>query len=1597
MAAFRSLEIVTIILVFLSEQVCDRRCLALTDRIELIHSGVGDNNDLLVKSPLEAVSRETVNWSVDLVGKGTTNITAYPKQTFSCDVYAVGEQTLNAFPDTQEVDFVIQKCYRQLVDADVSSLLEVPDAAIINVTANFDDATTAGFQIQSGVSYEEGVKRLYPTTPEVFMGQYIQGKTVVSYTIDLDPAAVSMYDSKVVLGFSDDPANPLKDSITPDEAKTHYIYGFTTKVTKWSNAGKLSDFIDKESRYLTSYDSGEARAILPLSTFQPVSDRAVTYSPNTKALAPSFYRYTTIPIEKSNGTKVCQVDPWLEYLPAINSWGIRMTSDYNGSCKLPVAAFAGLTSATIEVKFKLKDSPTVNGHYLFWSDKLSASLDVSRTFTFGIGETTVTTPNTITDNLQTLLIRFDATHAEFLLDGEVIGSYTGDIALSSLTDFQLGGKDGDHYLNGWISSFKMASGWNDTLSAGTDVTLSYSIDATPSAWVNFYSSNYPSVTYTFKDTSVGNYGRTFIEDNDSYDEIVTYVTPVNTIDSKNIMGIVYGTSYLDQRLYYTETVKYGEPVTIDPTPDENNELLLDDFVDLNEWTQVTVNGADSTLKIDPMTSFNIPDRTNLMVQSFGTPEDSTLPYGPRITRSISGYANDVEIKFTQVRIPYNIGINGQTHLGTVAFQVLANDGDPLYSVVFGSKDIKDDPSAAVATARVIDETTGQIIGTPCDITSNYSGDLTITRTGDTMTVKYYSDGNVNMTLFDGKCSTVHIGNIAVEFLFKNTTSQLGFAMEPIDYAVGGVIVSDISPYIMVAEKTTDSTGNNVRLTWESQKNNAWTSPITDLQDDNLILDIPSLVQYTAPWSSDHIVVYGTVNGDSGFGKLDFSCDIPTFTPPSNATITGFQIVKTSVNSETSSTDSNGPFALMTMSIINNKIVASSSYSIVKPITVNSIRRTIHVGDPFSGLISADLKVATITRTTFPDISNYEYEVICDNAAIEMWTEVTGKNQYLNVWARRKAKDMEKWNPYVQKGHYYMNDEEFYLHSKQYRLPVTDGQFISVKKNVPVLLQNVQPDGSPIIAVSGGSVSSILEFFRNSPADDCEGQTIGLLGPRREYVSGQYAASLSASCLEGIRLKNEIPANFTISFVAAMPYSTSGRLFDITFEDGMFAWADVSRDSSGAYLLNFRLQAANDCYITGTRPFSTNGNPDAFACTFSFVAKADGSGKGVEMTHGFVGSYSSISNTYDDDGNGAPLVTGDVQGTPLKVKTMFIGCASDKTKQIDGWIDDIVITNNVDKLTIADYDFDEKFPIDKVYPVIPLRQVTFRDVEESFVSTGISTVDLSTKWDDILSGSLDVMIDGRPNTNWTMNDYTLSFADIISDDSVIDVKYKAMTWVDRLIATGKFTYYLMYTNVIDATVKINGVIVDPKSYTIDGNVLIFNEVPAQGSEILVEYKLNDAFIVDRGYSPKTGAWAKLYFTEDNNVEIFYEGRSSSLYYVAEELITNPLYSNNHTGFLYLSDTIPVPDALEVTVSPSRVRANGYSTSNIIVTVRDKYGNPVPNVDIGITPHSTRLNAYSDITDIGGQCMFMVTAPSAPQTSTFTINAGFKTATATIDYD
>lgn len=195
---------------------------------------------------------------------------------------------------------------------------------------------------------------------------------------------------------------------------------------------------------------------------------------------------------------------------------------------------------------------------------------------------------------------------------------------------------------------------------------------------------------------------------------------------------------------------------------------------------------------------------------------------------------------------------------------------------------------------------------------------------------------------------------------------------------------------------------------------------------------------------------------------------------------------------------------------------------------------------------------------------------------------------------------------------------------------------------------------------------------------------------------------------------------------------------------------------------------------------------------------------------------------------------------------------------------------------------------------------------------------------------------------------------------------ALTNTEEFESLGFKTLYLKYLNIDTKSLIVEIDLKQCLEYTINDNVIIFNEKVDKGKKIKVTYKLLNSFAVNYDYS-KDIFTIELNKETGENVEdmkIFYETNKISSYRQLSNISFNPIYSARYNGYIFICDYVDKPRTVNIYPSSDYIYANGLDTMNVLIQVLDKNSNPVENVKVNIAASKGSIYVNNEKTDSNG---------------------------------
>lgn len=174
------------------------------------------------------------------------------------------------------------------------------------------------------------------------------------------------------------------------------------------------------------------------------------------------------------------------------------------------------------------------------------------------------------------------------------------------------------------------------------------------------------------------------------------------------------------------------------------------------------------------------------------------------------------------------------------------------------------------------------------------------------------------------------------------------------------------------------------------------------------------------------------------------------------------------------------------------------------------------------------------------------------------------------------------------------------------------------------------------------------------------------------------------------------------------------------------------------------------------------------------------------------------------------------------------------------------------------------------------------------------------------------------------------------------------------------------------------------YRISGKRLYFSfskhEKILYRNELLkAVYQVNDSYTIDYNINAVDGY--RLDFAKFDGTDrfVYQEGnRFAEPVKLATMIEMNPIYNQNHTGFLYVSKTDNLTEDFRITATPDRLKADGFSKSTIVIEPLDYQGNFLSHVSLTVKADKGFISRYIDkasaeVQKRSGQHLYQYTAP------------------------
>ena len=192
--------------------------------------------------------------------------------------------------------------------------------------------------------------------------------------------------------------------------------------------------------------------------------------------------------------------------------------------------------------------------------------------------------------------------------------------------------------------------------------------------------------------------------------------------------------------------------------------------------------------------------------------------------------------------------------------------------------------------------------------------------------------------------------------------------------------------------------------------------------------------------------------------------------------------------------------------------------------------------------------------------------------------------------------------------------------------------------------------------------------------------------------------------------------------------------------------------------------------------------------------------------------------------------------------------------------------------------------------------------------------------------------------------------------------------------GHSKYYLSYKDIDPKSlkVKINDKEITDYIWNQEESSLQFMKTLGFKDTIEVTYCLLYSYILEMNDDVENDvAKIKIYPSHDpsllDGLEIIYEASKDTPFYRAQEVVMNPILNHNHRGFLYITkQTVQHPKLVYIHVSPNRIGTSGLEKVLITGIIKDDRENPVPNKQVRIYRDGTEV--YTGTTNEAGEVYF-----------------------------
>ena len=141
---------------------------------------------------------------------------------------------------------------------------------------------------------------------------------------------------------------------------------------------------------------------------------------------------------------------------------------------------------------------------------------------------------------------------------------------------------------------------------------------------------------------------------------------------------------------------------------------------------------------------------------------------------------------------------------------------------------------------------------------------------------------------------------------------------------------------------------------------------------------------------------------------------------------------------------------------------------------------------------------------------------------------------------------------------------------------------------------------------------------------------------------------------------------------------------------------------------------------------------------------------------------------------------------------------------------------------------------------------------------------------------------------------------------------------------------------------------------------------KGYIIKVKYKLMKSYCVNYDYENDK---AIIKFNKGNrsNIEkirIFYETDKESSIRKLENINLNPIYNASYNGYIYICDYTLEPSKISIYPSSTFLYANGKDEITVLISIKDKYDNPIENAKANVICQYGSIEKLSDVSDCNG---------------------------------